>query len=182
MEIFLFLPPKHGHPALTMDPDDGAAGASASLTFVSPTILQGGTNDDQLGPTGFIAHLASCGGPQGLPIFGPAHRAIQGGGFTDKGQVLAFCDCDIREWPREDARLLWGIEKRQRDLGLWYLYERTNTADHAMDGISIGLLPSGWSQIEMLSQTERRFPSWRKTAHITSPTNSVSGKKPNSVF
>lgn len=31
--------PKHGHLALTMDPDDGAAGGSTNLTFVPPTIL-----------------------------------------------------------------------------------------------------------------------------------------------
>lgn len=125
---------KHGHLTLTMNPDNGAAGGSSNLTLVSPTILYGGASDDQLGPTAFIAQLALCRWLQCPPIFGPVHRAFQRGGFTNKSQVLAFCDCDICEWLREDARLLWGIEKGQRCLGLWFLYERTSVVDHTRPG------------------------------------------------
>lgn len=52
--------PEYGHPALTVDPDNGAAGHSAGFTLVPPTILQGGASDDQLSPASLIAELAPC--------------------------------------------------------------------------------------------------------------------------
>lgn len=55
---YFYSYPKHGHLALTMNPDNGAAGGSSNLTLVSPTILYGSASDDQLGPTAFIAQLA----------------------------------------------------------------------------------------------------------------------------
>lgn len=43
---YFYSCPKYGHLALTMNPDNGAAGGSAHLTFVPPTILYGGASDD----------------------------------------------------------------------------------------------------------------------------------------
>lgn len=61
---------------LTMDPDNGAAPGTPSLTFVAPAVLQGGVSDDQLGPAALIGLPAPGRWPQGLPILGPAHRVV----------------------------------------------------------------------------------------------------------
>lgn len=63
-------------PGLTVDPDNGAAPGARSLTLVAPAVLQGGLSDDQLGPAALIGQPAPGRWPQGLPILGPAHRAV----------------------------------------------------------------------------------------------------------
>lgn len=99
---------------LTLDPDNGAAPGPTSLTLISPTILRGGTCDDQLGTAALVAQLAPGRWPQHLPILGPVHGGVRSSGLTREGQVLAFCDCGIYELPGKDARLLWGKRKEPR--------------------------------------------------------------------
>lgn len=43
---------------LTVDPDDGAAPDTPSLTLVAPSILQGDVSEDQLGLAALAAQLA----------------------------------------------------------------------------------------------------------------------------
>lgn len=89
-----------------MDPDNGTAPGARSLTLVAPAVLQGSLSDDQLGPAALIGQPAPGRWPQGLPILGPAHRAVGGGSLTDQGQILPLRDCGIREPLGEDTWLL----------------------------------------------------------------------------
>ena len=68
--------PSTAPPGLTVDPDNGTAPGARSLTLVAPAVLQGGLSDEQLGPAALIGQLAPGRWPQGLPVLGPAHRAV----------------------------------------------------------------------------------------------------------